>query len=725
MRLWFTAQEFADAAFEGVFPTLPQSKRGMQFHIQREHWDTYPALCRKRLGREGGGGNEYHIDVLPLDMRLDYLARFLEIRPSDASPSIPDDDLTAPARRERDAKLAILAVADRFRETSGLSFADADGLFARLFNGGKVAIAPWVRLTKPEISARSLARWRDEKRKGGTAALGYDPALSRKGTGVLDRANDGEVKTFVLALWGGNQFVSAEHIRKSVINAFGPQLWVPIGGALNMQRRVDVPPVRAFQRALASWKVEHRAALMKLTDPDGYRSKVEFVVTGSTSAERLNQLWLIDASPVDALLVGGQRANAYVAIDAWSRRIIILITPTPRADAVGLLIRKCLLAWGVPETIKTDNGSDFKAGATQRLFTALGIDVEYCRAYEPRQKGMIERAIGTFQRDLVATLPGFIGHSVADRRVIEGRRSFAARLGTDDAEKFRPDLTASDMIVYCDRWAADGYGQTPHDGLGGMTPAARAASYEGTIRRLEGTAGLDILLAPVAGTDGYRTVTKTGIRVDGAFYLIGTVMHGTRVFCRRDPADLGRLHVFAEDQEQFLGHAVCPALRGLDPAATIARVRAEQKALLDGQLKPIRAAMRKIGPRQVADAQFAAQAEIIDFAAAGQAGTSERHSTPTLEAAAAALLPPAAAPLPPAAAEQHRKLLASTPDVPRPIRRETKEDRFARARTIAAQRATGTASDTDLSWLASYAQTPEFRAMQRVATDFGGEALRL
>src|SRR5690606_2907589 len=158
-----------------------------------------------------------------------------------------DDDLTAPARRERDAKLAILAVADRFRETSGLSFADADGLFARLYNGGKVAIAPWVRTTKQEISARPLARWRDEKRTGGTAALGYDPALSRKGTGVLDRANEGEVKTFVLALIGGNQFLSAEHIRKAVIGRFGAKLWMPVSGALKLQREVDVPPVRAFQ----------------------------------------------------------------------------------------------------------------------------------------------------------------------------------------------------------------------------------------------------------------------------------------------------------------------------------------------------------------------------------------------------------------------------------------------------------------------------------------------
>jgi len=725
MKVWFTAQEFADAAIEGLFPDLPMSKRGMQFHIDREQWRDYPALCRPRLGKEGGGGFEYHIDVLPLAMRLDYAARFLKVLPSDAQPSIPDDDLTAPARRDRDARLAILAVADRFRESSGLAQADSDVLFARLYNGGKVVIAPWVRLTKPEISSRTLARWRADRQKHGTAALGYDPALSRRGTGVLDRANEGAVKTFILALIGGNQFLSAEHVRRAVADQFSFKLWVPVAGAsLNLQREVELPPVRAFQRALAAWRIEHRAALMKLTDPDGYRSRLEFVATGTMTAERLNEVWQIDASPLDALLITGKRPNIYVAIDVYSRRVIILVTLTPRAEGVALLIRKCLMAWGVPERIKTDNGSDFRANATERLFTALDIEVEYSAPYSPRQKGIVERVIGTFQRDFAATLPGFVGHSVADRRVIENRKSFAARLGTDDAEKFHPDLSAAEVAAYADRWVSEIYAHTSHDGLGGRTPHEVAASYAGPVRRLDGTRGLDVLLAPVVGGDGRRKVTKVGITVDGSHYLIGSVMPGTDVFCRHDPADLGRLFVFAADGEQFLGVATCPALAGLDPAATIARVRAEQKALLDGTLKPIRAAMRRIGPRQVADAQFLAQqrpAEVIDF---GEA--TERHSTRAIEAASDAATPIAPVALPPAAAARHQALVADmSKPAAQPLRRESKETRFARALDIAARReAGGAVGDSELSWLASYRETPEFRAMQRAKTDFG-DALRL
>src|SRR5689334_17124306 len=101
----------------------------MQFHIDREKWRESKTLCRERLGRTGGG-LEYHIDLLPLDMRLEYLARFLTVMPADTSPSIPEDDLSAKARRERDARLAILSVADRFRQATGLAQTDSDGHFA-------------------------------------------------------------------------------------------------------------------------------------------------------------------------------------------------------------------------------------------------------------------------------------------------------------------------------------------------------------------------------------------------------------------------------------------------------------------------------------------------------------------------------------------------------------------------------------------------------------------
>jgi len=61
---YFSAQEIADAGARLKLKAMPHSKRGVQECIKREGWNASP-LCRERKGREGGGGYEYHISLLP------------------------------------------------------------------------------------------------------------------------------------------------------------------------------------------------------------------------------------------------------------------------------------------------------------------------------------------------------------------------------------------------------------------------------------------------------------------------------------------------------------------------------------------------------------------------------------------------------------------------------------------------------------------------------------
>jgi len=745
VKIWLTAQEIADAAVEGKLPGLPLTQRGVQKKAVAEGWERYTAQARLRQGREGGGGLEYHIDLLPAPARLHYLSSFVQVATSgreaaQLAPSIPEGDaLTTTGRKNRDARLAILKAADRYRDENGLSSVASDGFFVSLYNSGQVVIAPWVRPLVDRLSVRSLARWRANAKSGGTEALGHDPALNRKDTGVLARAEAGEVKTFILALLAKNQFLSSDHIRNTVIDRFARKGCLDVAG-----KPVKVPSRRAFQLQLSGWRAEYANALLKIRDPDGYRSRVEIVALGTSRADRLNECWQIDASPLDAIMVSGKRHTIYAAVDVWSRRTIITVSATPRADAVALLVRKCIRMWGVPERIKTDNGSDFTAHSTQRLLGALGIEIELSPPYSPRSKPLVERVIGTFQRDFAATIPGFIGHNVGQRSVIEKRKAFSRRLGLDDAHLFDADMTEAEAAAYADRWAEEVYQHSSHDGLGGMSPFAKAASFTGAVRKINDERALDILLAPVVGGNGIRTVTKTGIRLNGEAYYIGTVQVGRQVFCRLDPADLGRLYVFDADGEQFLGMAECPALLGLDPVETAMRVKAQQQALLDGQLKPIRAAMRKIGPRAVADAQLnvarANHSNLIAFPRA-----EAEHTTPALDAAAAAGAPVEAAPLAPAAAAEHAQLLAlfaanETPVPPAPatptawgtpgnVRQlrtgETPQQRFRRALDLAARLDAGeTLEPADLMWLGGYREGPEFKAMSLMDNDFG-DAMRL
>lgn len=302
-------------------------------------------------------------------------------------------------------------------------------------------------------------------------------------------------------------------------------------------------------------------------------------------------------------------------------------------------------------------GSDFVANATRALFAALDIEAMRSRPYEPTEKAHVERAIGIFQHQLTPLLPGFTGHNVADRKKIEERRSFAARLGTSDEEAFCVQLTTTSLQKHRDAWAEDIYQHHAHEGLGGASPFQVAAQSPDAIRTVEVRA-LDMLVAPLVGRDGYRTVTKSGIRVDGAHYLIGHVLPETRVFCRQDPADLGRLLVFDAAAQTYLGEAVCPALAGLDPVETVKIAKAEQKRVIDEGTAAIRREVKRIatGP---------ALANLIRRVAARDATnvlefpkTEVPHETPQIAAALDAVTPRAPAALSPEQAAAHEKLKA-------------------------------------------------------------------
>ncbi|MEJ0012824.1 MAG: DDE-type integrase/transposase/recombinase [Bauldia sp.] len=718
MKLWLTAREIADEKL----PELPASTRGIAKLADRNGWRDRPAQARRRVGAEGGGGWEYHIDLLPAWARLAYFRRHVAIdQPplqQEAASEPEAEQLSSAAQSARDARLTIAKMADRHHKGSGLSVMAADRLFCDLFNGGSMPVAPWVKAAVGSISPRTIARWRAATRRGALSSLAVDRSAARKGTGILERAEGGAVRSVALAMLAKNPLLTAKHIRALVSDRFGNQLARDAGA----ETRVPLPPLRTFQHALQGWKHEYRHELTYLTDPDGFKNKVRFVATGATRADRLNEEWQVDASPADVMTSDG-RQSIYLCIDVYSRRVSVLVTATPRAEAVGLLIRNCILAWGVPERIKSDNGSDFVAHWTARLIASLGIEHEKAAPFSPEQKGVVERAIGTFQRDCARTLPGFIGHSVADRQRIRAKTAFAKRLGTGDEALFGVDLTVAELQAHVTAWAETIYAHAPHDGLKGATPFQRAAEYVGTVRRIEDAAALAVLLARVPGKDGIRRVTRSGIRIDGTHYLIGSVMPGEDVLCRMDPADLGRLHVFAADGETFLGHAIAPELAGLDPAETISRVRAAQKALMSGRLADIRREAKKIGPRDVAAAQrrqaAGHSASLVAFPR-----PSEAHETPAIAAAAQAAAPIAAVALAGRAAELHAELQAepTTNIIAMP---ETRERRFARALDLLARMKRGEPLTNDEAlWLGGYQAGPEYRAMATIYEDFGEAALR-
>ncbi|MFT4098463.1 MAG: DDE-type integrase/transposase/recombinase [Rhodoblastus sp.] len=696
MRDWLSTAEFAALALPG----LPATQRGWNEFAEREGWLSQTNLVRQRKAR--GGGLEYHISLLPQAALALYTARTVgavALGHEDAARAAAEpaaEQLTMPAIETRDAKLALIAAADRFARDAALTRNTADRLFSVQYNRSAIEMEPWIRQAVRELSPRTLARWRAAARQG-AAKLGVDRGAARRGTGALDAP---EVRAFVLGLIAYQPHITAKRVADNLGARF-PGL---------------TPPVRTVQHVLKRLKTDEKIALTAITNPDAFKSKYELSGANSNAVERLNEQWQIDASPADVLLTTG-RHSIYACIDRFSRRTIILVTKTPRADAVALLIRKALLAWGVPERIKTDNGSDFRAKRTVGLFAALGIEIEVSPPFTPKAKAHVERVIGTFQRDCAADLPGFIGHSVADRKVIEERKAFASRLGESADHVFCVEMDAQAFQARCDHWAEIRYAHAPHAGLKGATPAAVAAAWPGKLRRIDDIRALDMLLAPIAGGDGLRIVTKRGVRVENAHYLTPSVLPETRCLVRMDPADLGRIWLFSEDGAEFLGEGICPELAGVDPQKAVAEAKAINRRLVAESAAEIKAAMREVKRDKAALAEAIARREaeaagkLVAFPRAA-----ETHTTPALQAAGEAVADHVVAP-----AEKVAPIAA--PAVHRLP--ETKQQRFRRALALERDLAAGLALATDdAMWLGGYQTTAEYQALHDAYEDFGEAALR-
>lgn len=705
MRDWLSAQDLASLALPG----LPATERGWRDYAEREGWLTQKDKVRARQGR--GGGLEFHIDLLPPATLAAYVAKHVgavDLKAPEAAAAARDEaqrQLTLPAVEARDARLALLAAADRLAREGNMSRNLADRAFVALYHMEKIEVAPWVREACPRISTPTLWRWRRQKDVHGISRLGVDKGAARRGKGALESGEQGKVRAFLLAAIAKQPHLTSDHLKALCEDQFPSVKGVSL---------------RSFQRLRAKIEREDKVLLTKATNPDAFKSKYRLAGSNSHPVSRLNELWQIDASPADVMCVDG-RHSVYLCVDIFSRRLIIYVSKTPRAEAVALLIRRAILAWGVPERVHTDNGSDFTAKSTQRLFAALGIEVELSRPFQPQEKGHVERAVRTFQHDLAPLIEGFIGHNVGDRRVIEERRAFSQRLGLDDAGAMKPKYTGAELQAICDEWAQGRYANRPHSGLNGATPFEIAAAFNGVVRRIGDVRALDLLLAPIAGGDGTRVVTKKGVRIEHSYYLAPTVMPETRVFVRMDPEDMGRVWLFSQDGAEFLGEAICPELAGVDPKAAVMEARAQQKRLLEESAAQLRSDMRKIKPRDMVDVIVRKAAKdsgkLVEFPK-----REKSYTTPGLEAAAEAtgtIQAPPALPRPDQFVDEKSEV-APVHQLP-----ETRQQRFRRARELESRLENNERlSNEEALWLGGYQAGAEYRAMKEMFEEFGEAALR-
>lgn len=625
----FTARELADMRLPG-FPATPQK---INSRAMREIWASQP---RQAIG----GGREYPFSTLPLDLQSAIITRLSE---ENKMPTLQQE---APAATvdvngadRKSAKFAIVTLFEKFRSTSGLPVLIAEEKFISYYqaeraSGQSVMIGQWVFSIYPEFSARSLHRWRAQVEGGNLQDLS-DRYGNRKGTSIIARAENGALANHIAAIILQMTHIKAGHVRDACRTKFGNRIRVKNEKTGDTQE-LPMPKIRAFERHIAAWKIENADFYEKLTNPDKHKGhKMLALGNASAGVDRLNQVWEIDASPADALCKDGRYA-IYALVDIWSRRALFYVSKTARTEGSLLLIRRAVMEWGMPETIKTDHGSDFISKRFRGTLADLEIEHVACPPYSPEKKPHVERLIGTMQRDLMPLLPGFVGHNVSDRKQIEDKKTFAQGLGVSDAETFAVSMDHIELQMQLDRWAADKYAHKQHGSLMGQTPFSKAATWTQPVRKIQNERALDLLLSALADGDGFRVIGKKGLRINnGHFYGPGIELYvGKRVMVRHDPEDMGRVFVFTEDKE-FICEATDYKRLGVDPVAAAHEAKARQKRAWSEGTRSLRREMRKITPEQVAeDAMSPWSQEAAKIASFPK--QSETYSTVALEEAARA-----------------------------------------------------------------------------------------
>lgn len=708
---WRSPAEWAALGLPGI-PTTVQG-----FRKAARDW----APSRPRQGR--GGGIEYHVTALPMEARAELARRATPPAAVTATPPAPKAEAPPPAaltgrgKDRLDAKLAIVRAFDAFvGQAGGQDLVKLRHKFVAFYNCGEIPVEPWVRQARRSISVSSLERWTKAVQTGAAAALAGRYG-NRKGTGVLDRAV-ADVKGWLIAAMAEKPHVSADTLRRMAVQRFGEYVEVFDGTTQPM------PTERQIQRILAEWKTRNRQLHLALTNPDAWKNTSRVAVGSySETIERPNQLWEIDASPSDVMCTDGRR-TIYVVIDVHTRRMMVLVTSVPRSSAVLLLIRRAILAWGMPEAIKTDNGSDFTSREAERAYALLGCAHPTCTPYSPEQKPHVERAIGTIQHGLMPLLPGYTGHNVAARQAIRARETFAKRLGEAEAATFGVRLSGADLQTLCDAWVETKYHVSEHAGLGDRTPAEVAEPFAGTEARIADERQLDILLMPAP--DGCtRTVGKKGIQVENADFwsplLIPHIGTGERFEIRLDPQDMGRVYVYRPDPFEFLCIAENPERLGLSRAALAAEAEALQREWLAECKAQVRNAKKRFAPHELADTLLghplrdrpSAQVTALPRAALPSQAPARSAGLTAASRAIEAATPAAPRPLSPEQ-EARRQDIAQRMASPPPAAEKPEDRWWRRAQDIEVRIAAGEAvSEDELDWLASNRTSAWYVAFKR------------
>jgi len=583
--------------------------------------------------------------------------------------------------------------------------------FSRQFNQGQVNKPQWVIQQMPlyhgtrTLSRASLQRWEGLFLASGIMSL-TDNYGQRKGFSKINQ--NPELKKIVLGA-----IFKYPHITPGKVKDY-----------LEAEHTdLNIASIKAIDRFIKSWKKNNAQLWTYITNPDQWKN-IYMAAAGShfERIERLNQLWEMDSTPGDWMLTDG-RHSVLGVIDMYSRRLKFFVSKTSKSMAVCQVFRRSILDWGVCEAVRTDNGADYVSEQFEIVIDALEVTHEVCIPFASEEKGTIERSMRTMSHGILDLLPGFIGHSVAERKVIEARKSFSDRIMTK-GDVVEVALSSDELQDKLDQWADHVYAHNIHSGLDGKTPWKVASEWTQPLHKISDESVLDMLLAEVAGT---RTVTKKGVRFDRHHYYDRVMFEhvGREAILKYDEHDIGRMAIYIDNA--FICWAECPALLGISAKESANASKAHQKKYLAEQAKEYRSYKRELKD-SIPDVVLAHRIKQSKKLAAFPPKTQE-YTTPGLNAAADALaaLSGNKQESPVLSAEDEAMLAEVTAELSAPVVREinkfeSPKDRYSRWARIEHQIANSKKEDVSdelRAQLTRYQAGREYTEMKEFFEEFG------
>ncbi len=500
--------------------------------------------------------------------------------------------LVGNARDRMNAKLDVLSRFDQFAQTFAGGKCMAMEAFVAAYRAGDIQMPVRSRLLIGcDVSPASLRRWQRQVGSQGLAALAGDYG-NRAGSGLID--SQPALRDFTLGLVVEKPHIGAKNLHRILSGRFAGT-------------GVAVPHERSLARWLANLKTEHAQMYTAIANPDAWKNKF-MPAFGSASEDvvRLNQRWELDSSPADVMLVDGRHTIVQV-VDVYSRRRVFFVAKTSSAAAVCEALRRAVIAWGIPEVVKIDNGADYVGERATRAFKGMKADVWTSEKFSPWQKPHVESGFRIFFHGIFEMLPGYIGHNVAEAQAIRSSQSFAERMFQKNAV-VDVRMTADELQAFCDRWCAINENE-PTDGLNGLTPREQVARWTGEVCRITNERVLDLLLAEAPAGNGGRTITKKGLRVEGYTYIAPELaaLVGERVQVLYDERDIGRMVVY--HNEVFACVAECPEIAGISRAEIAAAAKAITKQRVAEQRAAARELKKKIRQVDLVETAFALREE--------------------------------------------------------------------------------------------------------------------